>query len=200
VRTKYDDSLVIVEWHPYAYDTFNINPDDSLRAARYQHNPGQPSLVLDGHLEVAMPSDPAQYYGGFDNAIRTTKSSASFVMLEAAGSADTAEARISLRLAVDSVPAGSSPTLYCVVTEDSLIDPLGGAYFRVPARFVPDRHGLPVGLRRGDTLDTTLTFSTVGYRPDKLGAAVFVEDASETEEHRVLQAATVRSFAITEEK
>ena len=200
MRTRYGDSLVIAEWHPYAYDTFNINPDDSLRVFRYQHNPGQPSLVLDGYLEVVMPSDPAQYYGEFDNAVKSVKSDTSFMMLEASGEADSSVGRVFIRLAADSITPGTSPTLYCVVTEDSLPAPLGGAYFRVPAQFVPDRNGPPVSLARGDTLVDTLTFAIAGYRLDKLGAAVFVEDASGTDEHRVLQSATIDRFVLTEEK
>jgi hypothetical protein len=200
VKTRYGDSLAVVEWHPYVLDTFNINPDDSLRIARYQHNPGQPSLVLDGYLQVAMPSDPSEYYGTFDAAIRTVKSSATFVALTATGEADTVEGRVIVTLAMDSVTTGSTPTLYCVVTEDSLLDPLGGAYFRIPARFLPDRNGTSVSLARGDTLVDTLTFATAGYRLDKLGAAVFVEDARGTEEHRVLQSATISRFVLTEEK
>jgi hypothetical protein len=201
VRTKYDDSLAIVEWHPYAYDTFNINPDDSLRVDLYQHNPGQPSLVLDGHRPVEMPSDPGQYYSGFDNAVSVAKSESTFVtLLVDSAKADSIEGHIFFRLTVDSVTPGTAPTLCCVVTEDSLVDLLGGVYFRIPVRFVPDRHGLPINLDRGDTLDTTLAFSTAGYRTDKLGAAVFVEEASWTEERRVLQAATIRSFVMTEEK
>ena len=200
VKTRYGDSLAVVEWHPYVLDTFNINPDDSLRIARYQHNPGQPSLVLDGYLQVAMPSDPSEYYGTFDAAIRTVKSSATFVALTATGEADTVEGRVIVTLAMDSVTTGSTPTLYCVVTEDSLLDPLGGAYFRIPARFLPDRNGTSVSLARGDTLVDTLTFATAGYRLDKLGAAVFVEDVRGTEEHRVLQSATISRFVLTEEK
>jgi hypothetical protein len=200
VKTRYGDSLVIAEWHPYSTDAFNINPDDSLRVAGYQHNPGQPSLVLDGHLQLAMPSDPSEYYGTFDAAIRTVKSSAAYVALTATGEADTVEGRVIFTLAVDSITPGSTPTLYCVVTEDSLIDPLGGAYFRVPAQFVPDRNGVPVSLARGDTLVDTLTFATAGYRLDKLGAAVFVEDVRGTEEHRVLQSATINRFVLTEDK
>jgi len=200
VKTRYGDSLAVVEWHPYVLDTFNINPDDSLRIARYQHNPGQPSLVLDGYLQVAMPSDPSEYYGTFDAAIRTVKSSATFVALTATGEADTVEGRVIVTLAMDSVTTGSTPTLYCVVTEDSLLDPLGGAYFRIPARFLPDRNGVPVSLARGDTLIDTLTFATAGCRLDKLGAAVFVEDVKGTEEHRVLQSATINRFVLTEDK
>ena len=199
VKTRYGDSLVIVEWHPYSTDMLNINPDDSIRVSRYQHNQGQPSLVLDGYLQLAMPSDPSEYYGTFDAAIRTVKSTASYVTLAATGDADTVEGRIVVTLAMDSITPGSTPTLYCVVTEDSLLDPLGGAYFRVPAQFVPDRNGVPVNLARGDTLVDTLTFATAGHRLDKLGAAVFIEDASGTEDHRVLQSATISQFALTED-
>lgn len=200
MKARYGDSLAIVEWHPYAHDMLNMNPDDSLRVARYQHNPGQPSLVLDGYLQLAMPSDPSEYYGTFDDAIRTAKSTAAYVALTATGEADTVEGRIVVTLAMDSITPGSSPTLYCVVTEDSLTHPLGGAYFRVPAQFVPDRNGVPVNLARGDTLVDTLTFATAGHRLEKLGAAVFIEDASGTEEHRVLQSVTISQFVLTEDK
>jgi hypothetical protein len=200
VKTRYGDSLAVVEWHPYSSDVLNINPDDSLRVAGYQHNPGQPSLVLDGYLQLAMPSDPSEYYESFDAAIRTVKSTAAYVALNATGDADTVEGRIIVTLAMDSLTPGSAPTLYCVVTEDSLLDPLGGVYFRVPAQFVPDRNGIPVSLARGDTMVDTLTFATAGRRLDKLGAAVFVEDADGTEEHRVLQSATINRFAVTEDK
>jgi hypothetical protein len=200
VKTRYGDSLAVVEWHPYSTDALNINPDDSLRVAGYQHNPGQPSLVLDGYLQLAMPSDPSEYYESFDAAIRTVKSTAAYVMLTATGDADTVEGRVIVTLAMDSITPGSTPTLYCVVTEDSLLDPLGGAYFRVPERFVPDRNGIAVSLARGDTLVDTLTFATAGHRLDKLGAAVFVQDTSATEEHRVLQSATINRFVLTEEK
>ena len=201
VRARYGDSLVIAEWHPYAHDGFNINPDDSVRVGRYQHNPGQPSLALDGYQEVAMPSDPSEYYATFEAAIRTVKSTAAYVALTVTGEADTVEGRIAVSLAMDSITSGSSPTLYCVLTEDSLLDPLGGRYSRIPRQFLPDPNGIPVGnLRRGDTLDTVLTFVATGQRLDKLGAAVFVEDASGTEEHRVLQSATIDRFVLTEEK
>jgi len=200
VRTRYGDSLVVVEWHPYATDTLNMNPDDSLRVSRYQHNRGQPSLVLDGYQAVAMPSDPSEYYETFDAAIQSVKSTAAYVALTVTGEADTAQGRVIVTLAMDSITPGSTPTLYCVVTEDSLLDPLGGAYFRVPAQFLPDRNGVPVSLARGDTLVDTLTFATAGHRLDKLGAAVFVEDASGTEEHRVLQSATINRFVLTEDK
>jgi hypothetical protein len=200
MRTTYGDSLAIVEWHPYATDTMNINPDDSLRVAGYQHNKGQPSLVLDGYQAVAMPSDPSEFYETFDAAIRAVKSTAAYVALTVTGEADTVEGRVIVTLAMDSITPGSSPTLYCVVTEDSLLDQLGGAYFRVPAQFLPDRNGMPVSLARGDTLVDTLTFATAGHRLDMLGAAVFVEDASGTEEHRVLQSATINRFVLTEDK
>jgi len=201
VRTRYGDSLVIAEWHPYAHDTFNMNPDDSLRVARYQHNPGQPALILDGYLEVVMPSDPVQYYGEFGNAIKVVKSESTFVTLVVdSAAADSAQGRVFIRLTADSIAPGAVPTFHCVITEDSLTDPLGGAYFRVPRRFVPDLSGIPLSLDRGDTLDTTLTFPVAGYRLDKLGAAVFVEDASGSEEHRVLQSATIERFVLTEEK
>jgi len=197
---RYGDSLVVVAWHPYAHDMFNINPDDSLRVARYQHNPGQPSLVLDGYQEVAMPSDPSEYYQAFDAAITAVKSTASYAALTVAGDADTVEGRLIITVAMDSITAGTSPTLYCVVTEDSLVDRLGAVYSRVAAQFVPDRNGLLLSLARGDTLVDTLTFSTIGHRPDKLGAAVFIEDASGNEEHRVLQSATLERFALTEDE
>jgi hypothetical protein len=198
----YGDSLVIVVWHPYAHDALNINPDDSLRVARYVHNPGQPSLALDGYLQVAVPSEPDEFYQTFDAAIRSVKSTASYVAVSAAGSADTVEGRVIVTLAMDSITPGSNPTLYCVVTEDSLVpDTLfGGAYSRVPRQFLPDLNGVPVSLARGDTLVDTLTFATAGHRLDKLSAAVFVEDASGTEEHRVLQSAIIDRFVLTEGK
>jgi hypothetical protein len=198
----YGDSLVLVVWHPYAHDSLNINPDDSVRVARYVHNPGQPSLALDGYLQVSMPSDPAEFYETFDAAIRTVKSTGSFVSLSAAGSADTVEGRVVVTLAMDSITPGSNPTLYCVVTEDSLVPDtiFGGAYFRVPQQFVPDLNGVPVSLARGDTLVDTLTFATAGHRLDKLSAAVFVEDASGNVEHRVLQSAIIDRFVLTEDK
>jgi hypothetical protein len=201
VRTRFGDSLVIVEWHPYAGDTFNINPDDSLRVSRYQHNPGQPSLVLDGYVAVEIPSEPTQFYSTFDDAIRAVKSEPVFVTLVVdSAMADSTQGRILLHLVADSTTPPSNPTLHCVVTEDSLLDQLGGAYFRVPAQFLPNRNGMPVSLARGDTLVDTLTFATAGHRLDMLGAAVFVEDASGTEEHRVLQSATINRFVLTEDK
>jgi hypothetical protein len=200
VRTRYGDSLVIVEWHPYSDDSLNINPDDSIRMSRYQHNRGQPALSLDGYQQVAIPPDPAQFYETFDAAIRNVRSTVSFAALTAVGEADAAEGRIVFTLAMDSIAPGSNPTLYCVVTEDSLLDELGGAYYRVPVQLLPDRNGVPVNLARGDTLVDTLTFSTAGRRLDKLGAAVFVEDASGTAEHRVLQSATIKRFTLMEEK
>jgi hypothetical protein len=202
VKARYGDSLAIVEWHPYAHDPMNMNPDDSVRASRYVHNPGQPSLALDGYLEVVMPSDPSQFYGAFDAAIQSVKSAGSYITLSAVGSADTAEGRVVVTLAMDSILPGTNPTLYCVVTEDSLVPDtlMGGSYFRIARRFLPDINGVPVSLARGDTLVDTLTFATAGHRPDKLGAAVFVEDANGTEAHRVLQSATIRSLALTEEK
>ena len=201
MRTRYGDSLVIAEWHPYAYDTFNINPDDSLRVARYQHNPGQPALYLDGYYQVEMPSDPVQYYGRFNDAVQVVKSDSTFMMLTVdSTTVDSTEGRVFIRVAADSIAPGTSPTLYCVVIEDSLVDALGGAYFRVPVQFVPGAAGIPLSLIRGDTLDTTLVFPTVGRRLEKLGAAVFVEDASGTEVHRVLQSVTVDRFVLTEEK
>jgi hypothetical protein len=200
VRTRYGDSLVIVEWHPYSDDSLNINPDDSLRVARYQHNPGQPSLVLDGYIEVAIPAEPGLYFSAFDDAIQNVKSDASYFMLDARGEADSATGRVVITLAADSIAPGTSPTLYCIVAEDSLTDALGAAYFRVPTQLVPDRNGLPVSLARGDTLVDTLEFSTAGRRLDMLGAAVFVEDANGTADHRVLQSATIKRFTLMEEK
>lgn len=200
IKVRYGDSLTVVEWHPYSFDNLNINPDDSLRVARYQHNPGQPSLALDGYLEVVMPSDPALYISAFDDAIRNVKSDASYFMLEARGEADSATGRVVITLAADSIASGTAPTLYCVVTEDSLTDALGAGYFRVPTQLVPNRNGQPVSLARGDTLVDTFEFSTAGRRLDMLGAAVFVEDASGTADHRVLQSATIERFTMTEEK
>jgi hypothetical protein len=201
VRTRFGDSLVIVEWHPYAGDTFNINPDDSLRVSRYQHNPGQPSLVLDGYLAVEIPSEPTQFYSTFDDAIRAVKSEPVFVTLVVdSAMADSTQGRILLHLVADSTTPPSNPTLHCVVTEDSLLDQLGGAYFRVPAEFVPDRNGTPVSLAPGATLVDTLVFPTAGHRLDKLGAVVFLEDTSASTGHYVLQAATIKSFALTEDK
>lgn len=149
-----------------------------------------------------MPSDPVQYYGEFDNAVQVVKSDSTFVMLTVDSAAvDSTEGRVFIRVAADSIAPGTSPTLYCIVTEDSLTDPLGGSYSRVPQQFLPNPNGIPVtSLRRGDTLDTVLTFVATGRRLDRLGAAVFVEDASGTEEHRVLQSATVDRFALTEER
>ena len=191
---------MIVAWLPYGErDTLSINPDDSLRLSRYQHNIGQPALALDGYLQVAMPS-ASEFYETFDAAIRSVKSTAAYVALTATGEADTLEGRVIITLAMDSITPGSSPTLYCVVTEDSLSDRLGPPWYRVPRTFVPDRNGIPVSLARGDTLVDTLTFATAGHRLDKLGAAVFVEDASGTEEHRVLQSATISRFVLTEDR
>jgi len=200
-RTKYGDNLVIIEWHPYPHDVFNLNPDDTLRVNRYQHNPGQPSLILDGYRAVEMPSDPAQFYSVFDNVITVVKSDSTFMMVVVdSATADSSEARVFVRLAADSTMPGAVPTLYCVFTADSLVDELGGAYFRVPIGFAPDRNGVPLSLVRGDTFATTLSFPVSGHRPDKLGAALFVEDASGTEAHRVLQSATVVRFTVTEDK
>jgi len=201
VRTRYGDSLAVVEWHPYGYDVMNINPDDSLRVARYQHNPGQPSLILDGYLEVTLPSDPSLYYGEFSNAIQSVKSESTFVTLTVdSTAADSVEGRVFLTIADDSVASGAQPTLYCVVTQDSLTDPLGAVYKRVARRFVPNRDGIPLTLGRGDTLDTALVFPTAGLRLDKLGAALFVEDAGGSITHRVFQSATIGQFTLTEEK
>jgi hypothetical protein len=201
VRTRYGDSLVIAEWHPYAHDAFNINPDDSLRVARYVHNPGQPSLVLDGYFPVEMPSDPVQFYSTFENAIGVVKSEPVFVTLVVdSATADSTQGRVLLHLVADSTAPLSSPTLYCIVTEDSLVDPLGGAYFRIPVQFVPDLNGTPVSLAPGATLVDTLEFPTVGHRLDKLGAIVFLEDTSASTGHHVLQAATIKRFVLTEDK
>ena len=201
MRTRYGDSLVVVEWHPYAHDTFNINPDDSVRVARYQHNPGQPSLVLDGYSAVEMPSDPSLFYSTFEDAIRVVKSEPVFVTLVVdSATADSSQGRVLLYLAADSTTPPSSPTLYCVVTEDSLTDRLGGTYFRIPVQFVPDLNGIPVSLAPGATLVDTLVFPTVGHRLDKLGAIVYLEDTSASTGHYVLQAATIRSFALAEDK
>jgi hypothetical protein len=197
---KYGDSLVIVAWHPYGTDTFNLNPDDSLRLTRYTHNRGQPAVALDGYLEVAMPSDPVEYYNACYAAIQSVKSARSFGMLEATGTADSLQGRIVVRVALDSVMPGTTPTLYCVVTEDSLLDMFRAPYFRVPRALLPDRNGTPLVLARGDTLTDTLTFSTAGLRLDKLGAALFLEDASGSEPHRVLQSATIDRFVLTEDK
>jgi len=203
VRTRYGDSLVVVEWHPYAHDTFNINPDDSVRLSRYVHNPGQPSLALDGYQEIAIPSDPNEYYEAFDAAIRAVKSEPVFVTLVVdSATADSTQGRVLVHLVADSAAPPSSPTLYCVVTEDSLVPDtmLGGAYFRVPAQFVPDASGIPVSLSPGATLVDTLEFPTAGRRLDKLGAVVFLEDTSASTGHYVLQSATIRSFTTTEDK
>jgi hypothetical protein len=190
----------VVVWHPYATDTFNINPDDSVWLSRFQHNKGQPSLILDGYRVVEMPSDPARYYEEFNNAIAVVKSSASYAFIEAAGVADSAQARVFVRVALDSVVPGAQPTLYCVLMEDSLRDPLGGDYSRTPRRILPDLNGIPLSLARGDTLSDTLTFDMTGHDPRNLCAAVFIQDAAAIEPHRVLQAATVNRFAFTEDK
>lgn len=201
MRTRYGDSLVIVEWHPYAHDSLNINPDDSVRVARYQHNPGQPSLVLDGYSPVEMPSDPSRFYSTFEDAIRVVKSEPVFVTLVVdSATADSTQGRVLLHLAADSTTPPSSSTLYCIVTEDSLVDPLGGAYFRIPVQFVPDLNGIPVSLAPGATLVDTLTFPTAGHRLDKLGAIVFLEDTSASTGHYVLQSATINRFVLTEDK
>jgi hypothetical protein len=201
VKVRFGDSLAIVEWHPYAHDTFNINPDDSLRVAGYQHNPGQPSLVLDGYQAVTMPPDPSQFYSTFEDAIRVVKSEPVFVTLVVdSATADSTHGRVILHLAADSTTPPSSPTLYCIVTEDSLVDPLGGAYFRIPVQFVPDLNGTPVSLAPGATLVDTLDFPTVGHRLDKLGAIVFLEDTSASTGHYVLQSATINRFVLTEDK
>jgi hypothetical protein len=199
-RTRYGDSLVIIDWLPYSQDTLNINPADSLRLSRYQHNSGQPTLVLDGYQAVGMPSDPSEYYETFDAAIRRVKSTATYVTLTLTGEADTVEGRVIVTLVMDSLTPGSRPTLYCVVTEDSLTDLLGPSWDRVPRAFVPSDAGVPVSLARGDTLVDTLTFTTAGHRLDKLGAAVFVEDTSVSKEHPVLQSATLSRFVQTEDK
>jgi len=195
--------LVIVEWHPYAHDSLNMNPDDSLRVARYQHNPGQPSLALDGYREVAIPSEPTEYYQAFDAAIRAVKSEPVFVTLVVdSATADSAQGRVILHLAADSTAPPSSPTLYCIVTEDSLVPDsmLGGAYSRVPVQYVPDLDGIQVSLAPGATLVDTLEFPTAGHRLDKLGAVVFLEDTSASTGHYVLQSATISRFVLTEDK
>jgi hypothetical protein len=180
-----------------------MNPDDSLRVARYVHNPGQPTLALDGYQEVAMPSDPGEFYETFDAAIRSVKSTGSYVGLSVAGSADSVEGRVVVTLAMDSLTPGSTPTLYCLVTEDSMmVEQLFDTipYFRIPRQFLPDLSGISINLARGDTLVDTLTFATAGHRLDQLSAAVFVEDKSGTEAHRVLQSAIVNRFVLTEDK
>ena len=181
----------------------NINPDDSVRASRYLHNPGQPSLALDGYQEIAMPSDPSEYYQAFDAAIRAVKSEPVFVTLAVdSATADSTQGRVILHLAADSTAPPSSPTLYCVVTEDSLVPDtvFGGAYFRIPVQYVPDLNGIPVSLTPGATLVDTLEFPTAGHRLDKLGAIVFLEDTSASTGHYVLQSATISRFVLTEDK
>jgi hypothetical protein len=199
-RTRYGDSLVIIDWLPYSQDTLNINPGDSLRLSRYQHNSGQPTLVLDGYQAVEMPTDPSEYYEKFDAKIRIVKSTPTYVTLTLSGEADTVECRVIVTLVMDSLMPGSRPILYCVVTEDSLTDLLGPSWDRVPLAFVPTDAGVSVSLARGDTLVDTLTFTTAGHRLDRLGAAVFVEDTIGSKEHPVLQSATISRFVLTEDK
>jgi hypothetical protein len=192
--------LVIVVWHPYAHDTLNMNPDDSIRMSRFQHNAGQPSLILDGYLEVVMPSDPVRYFEEFGNAIVGVKSNPTYAFVEATGTADSAQAQVFLWVAIDSVAPGTQPTLYCVVMEDSLTDPLGATYSRTPQALVPDGNGIPLNLARGDTLTDTLTFDMTGHVPRNMCAAIFIEDAAAAETHRVLQAATINRLEFVEDK
>jgi hypothetical protein len=199
VRTRFGDSLAVVEWHPFSSDTFNINPDDSLRLARHQYAPGLPLVVVDGYLKVANVYDPSEWFAKCDSVVREAKAPASYVNLHATGEVTGMTGSVVIEMAIDSLAPGCAPILYCVVTEDSLVGMFGEVYSRVARRFVPDRNGIPVSLARGDTLRDTLTFATAGMRPDKLGAVVFVEDTSGTEPHRVLQATTIRHFTITGE-
>jgi hypothetical protein len=178
-------------WHPYAHDTLNINPDDSVRLSRFQHNPGQPSLILDGYLEVVMPSDPVRYFEEFNNAVAGVKSSPTYAFVEATGLADSAQAQVFFRVAIDSVTPGTQPTLYCVLMEDSLTDALGAVYSRTPQALLPGLNGIPLNLARGDTLSDTLAFDMTGHVPRNMCAAIFIEDAAAAEPHRVLQAATI---------
>jgi len=144
-----------------------------------------------------MPSDPVRYADEFNNAVVGAKSTASYAFIEAVGAADSVQGSLVVRVAIDSAAPGTQPTLYCVVTEDSLTDPLGGTSNRVARQFLPDMNGIPLNLARGDTLSDTLAFDVSGHAPRHTRAVIFIEDAAAAEPHRVLQAATVR---FTEDK
>jgi hypothetical protein len=66
------------------------------------------------------------------------------------------------------------------------------AYARYCARTViGDTWGVPVSFRFGEDLDTVLTAPMGDWRPEHLGAAVFIQD---TTNMRVMQSLLVRRF------
>lgn len=172
------DSVSVVAYHPHAGDTFAIPPDDSIRLAGYQHKTGEPAMVLDGWLQFEMPSDPAQYYERFRDGIARAKSSPTYVYLDASGSIGGDSGQVMVSLAIESLPEGAEPKLFCILTEDSLVDQSGQVLNHVPRRFLPDVNGKSVRVVRGDTLHDTLQFSVLGYRPEKLGVVLFVQDVA----------------------
>jgi len=196
VKSRFGDTIAVVCWHPFASDTFSINPGDSIRLARFPHVQGEPYLAMDGYYRVAMPGQPADYYQTFLNAISRARSLPSYASVVATGEADSTSGRVFVQVTLDEIPPGSRPTLYCLVLEDSLA--AGPATFNhVPRAFVPGPEGIPLALARRDTLFDTLEFSTAGTRPENLSAVLFVEDATSD---TVMQAYLVRRFTLREEQ
>lgn len=181
-------------YHPTQFDLFRIPPDDSLRLAGFDYSV-PPALIVDRH-QVEMPAEISEFEEVLINNIDVAKSESAFVSIAVNGEADSAQGRVFIKVAVDTVTPGTSLRLKCIITEDSVADSMGIYYPRVARAFVPDVQGKEFSIARFDTLYDTLSFSCAGFRPEQLSAVVTVEDANRD---RVMQAAQLRRFALKED-
>ena len=184
----------MIAYHPYREDSFALLPDDSIRISRYDHIPGQPALAIDGK-QRAIPGQPVDYGARFKEYIQSAMSESSFFDLRLSGKANPQQCSVFVTgRKLDDSPGNANLRLYCVVTEDSLVDQLGGISDRVPRKFLPDVNGIPFLLTaRLDSLADTLTFLPDNFRLDKLSVAAFVQDVSDSVAP-IKQAAVLRRF------
>jgi len=176
-------------------DLFRIPPADSLRLAGYDYSV-PPALILD-RRQVEMPAQIEEFEEAITNYVDAAKFESSFVNVHLTGTANSVSGTIIARVTVDSAAPGADLHLKCIVTEDSVADSMGLIYPRVARAFVPDVQGREFAIARFDTLYDTLDFSCAGFRPEQLSAVVTVEDANRD---RVMQAAELRRFVLTEDK
>jgi hypothetical protein len=195
---RYDSTTAVISFIPRG--RFAIPPDDTVHLAPY-HVPAK-WLVLDGRDKIDFTAMPAEDYGtDFASGIDQARSESSYVTLAVAAAAvdtDEAEGIIVVKVTVDTTMPGSDLRLLAVVTEDSMATharyPV--VFDRVARRFVPDAAGKSFSVARFDTLYDTMRFSTVNMRPSQLGAAIFVEDASD---HTIVQATQLWRFSLKED-
>ncbi|MEO0107611.1 MAG: hypothetical protein ABIK62_00325 [candidate division WOR-3 bacterium] len=181
-------------YHPYPDDPFSLLPDDSLRSAPYEHVRGQPALIVDGQ-QRPLPSDPAEYGRQFSAYLDRARSESTFIELTVTGHIDTVGQRCSLAVCavkLDEEPTPEGLRLYCLVTEDSLVDFLGSQWNRVVRKFLPDIGGSALALgKRFDTLRASYACPQGPWVASKLGAVVLVQDVAS---RKVYQAAQLRRF------